>query len=170
MEYYLSTVQYITVTILLPRNFDPSFILQISSDALQIQEGSVFAKTSTINSNSLQYLLTNNQTVQISGFSTVPSGSLITVTMRVWIDTNPIFNIYVSIDKLAHITANAPIIYGTASATVSATPNNFVSAFTGTAGETNKLTAMQTATSSISFSITPLFQTFAGSYLQLYSC
>ena len=122
MEYYLATQQYITVTILLPRNFDPSFVLQLSSDALMIQQGTVFARTSTINTNTLQYKLVNGNTVQISGFSTVPSGSLITVTMRVWINTNPIFNIYVMIDTLAHITAGAPIIYGTSSATVSAAP------------------------------------------------
>jgi hypothetical protein len=122
VEFYLSTVQYITVTVLLPRNFDPSFVLQLSSDALEFQEGTVFAKTSTVNTNTLQYLLVNNQTVQISGFSTVPSGSLITITLRVWAYTNPIFNIYVMIDTLAHINAGAPIIYGTSSATVSATP------------------------------------------------
>lgn len=153
----------------MPRNFDTSFVLQLSSDALIFQEGTIFAKTSTINNNNLQYKLTNTQTVVISGFSTIPSGSLITVTLRVWIDTNPIFNIYVSIDTPAHIAASAPIIYGTASATVSANPASFISAFTGTASETNKLTAMQTATSSISFSITPLFQTFAGSFLQIYT-
>lgn len=122
MEFYLSTQQYITVTILLPRNFDPSFVLQVSSDALMIQQGTVFARTSTVNTNNLRYKLVNDNTVQISGFSTVPSGSLITVTMRVWIYTNPIFNIYVMIDTLDHITAGAPIIYGTSSATVSATP------------------------------------------------
>jgi len=83
-----------------------------------IHQGSVYAKTSTINSNNLKYILTNDRTVQISGFSILPSGTLITVTMRVWINTNPIFNIYVSIDKKAHLTANSPIIYGTASATV----------------------------------------------------
>jgi acetyltransferase-like isoleucine patch superfamily enzyme len=122
MEFYLSTQQYITVTILLPRNFDPSFVLQLSSDALMIQQGTVFARTSTINTNNLRYSLVNDNTVQISGFSTVPSGSLITVTMRVWIHTNPIFNVYVMIDTLAHIAAGAPIIYGTSSATVSASP------------------------------------------------
>jgi acetyltransferase-like isoleucine patch superfamily enzyme len=122
MEFYLSTQQYITVTILLPRNFDPSFMLQLSSDALMIQQGTVFARTSTINTNNLRYSLVNDNTVQISGFSTVPSGSLITVTMRAWIHTNPIFNVYVMIDTLAHIAAGAPIIYGTSSATVSASP------------------------------------------------
>jgi hypothetical protein len=122
MEYYLTTVQYITVTIQLPRNFDPSFVLQLSSDALEIQEGTVYAKTSTINNNNLQYVFPDLQTVVISGFSIIPSGSVITVTMRVWINTNPIFNIYVSIDTKAHIAAGAPIIYGTSSATVSATP------------------------------------------------
>jgi acetyltransferase-like isoleucine patch superfamily enzyme len=122
MEYYLTTVQYITVTILLPRNFDPNFVLELSSDAAMIQQGTVFARTSTINSNTLQYKLVNDYNVQISGFSTIPSGSLITVTMRVWINTNPIFNIFVKIDTLAHINANAPIISGTSSATVSATP------------------------------------------------
>ncbi len=104
----------------MPRNFDPSFVLQVKSDVLSIQEGTVYARTSTINNNNLQYLLADNQTVTISGFSTIPSGSLITVTMRVWIGTNPIFNIYVSIDTQAHINLGAPIIYGTSSATVSA--------------------------------------------------
>lgn len=85
---------------------------------LLINQGSVYAKTSTINSNNLKYSYTNDKTVQISGFSTLPSGTLITVTMRAWINTDPIFTIFVSIDKTAHVTANKPIIYGTASATV----------------------------------------------------
>lgn len=134
-----------------------------------IQEGTVFARTSTINSNTLQYKLTNAQTVQISGFSTIPSGSLITVTMRVWINTNPIFSIFISIDTVAHITAGAPIIYGTAAATVSVTPENFISALTGNNNEPNTLTLMQSGTSSISFSVTPLFQTFSGSFLSIHT-
>jgi hypothetical protein len=90
----------------------------------------VFARTSTINSNTLIYQLTNSSTVQISGFpSIIPSGSLITVTMRVYISINPIFNIYVSIDQLTSI--NTPIIYGTSSATVSAQPTAFISAING---------------------------------------
>ena len=162
----MNTVQYVTLTILLPRSFDPSFILQISSDALYFQEGTIYAKTSTINSNSLKYSLPSNQIIQISGFSTtIPSGTLITVTMSVWIGTSPIFNVYVSIDTAAHIASSAPIIYGTAAATVSAVPEPFISGFTGNAGETNKLTAMQSGTSSISFTVTPLFQTYSGSFL-----
>jgi len=131
MVFYMSTNQYLTLTILLPRVFDPSFILQIYSDVLVFQQGTVFARTSTVNSNSLVYTLPDTQTIQISGFSTIPSGSLITVTMRAWIGTNPIFNIKVSIDTKSHINSNVPIIYGTVSATVSAIPTSYISAFTG---------------------------------------
>ena len=166
MEFYMDTVQYITLTILLPRVLDPTFIVQVASDALYFQEGTVYLKTSTVNSNTLVYSHPDSQTIQVSGFSgTIPSGSLLTVTFSAWIGASPIFNIYVSIDTAAHITASAPIIYGTTSATVSGLPENFISALTGSGGETNKLTAMQTTTSSISFSVTPLFTTYAGSFL-----
>ena len=168
MLFYMSTNQYLTLTILLPRLFDPSFILQIASDVLTFQQGTVYARTSTINSNSLVYTLTNSNTIQISGFSTIPSGSLITVTMRAWFDTSPIFNIYVSIDTKTHINANAPIIYGTASSTVSAIPSSYISNFKGSAGESNKLTVVQGGTSSFSFSVSPSFTTYTGSYLQIY--
>lgn len=36
--------------------------------------------------------------VKISGFPQIPSGSLITVTMKVWIPNTPSFSITVSID------------------------------------------------------------------------
>lgn len=153
----------------MPRVFDPSFILQITSDVLVFQQGTVYARTSTINSNALVYTLPDTQTIQISGFSTIPSGTLITVTMRAWFGTSPIFNMYVSIDTKSHITSNAPIIYGTVSSTVSAIPTSYISAFTGTGNEPNKLTVVQGATSSISFSVTPLFTTYTGSFLQLYT-
>lgn len=123
MEFYMDTVQYITLTILLPRVLDPTFIVQIASDALYFQEGTVYLKTSTVNSNTLVYSHPDSQTLQVSGFSgTIPSGSLLTVTFSAWIGASPIFNIYVSIDTAAHITASAPIIYGTTSATVSGLP------------------------------------------------
>jgi len=124
-----------------------------------------------VNFNSLIYTVVNLQTIQISGFtSIIPSGSVITVTMRVWINTNPIFNIYVSIDNIAHITALAPIIYGTASATVTATPSTFISGLTGNGNEMNKLTAMlDGTTSTIYFSVTPSSQTIAGSFLLIYT-
>lgn len=160
-----------TISIQLPGNFNPSYILQITSDALEFQEGTVFARTNTVNFNSLIYTIVNLQTIQISGFtSTIPSGSVITVTMRVWINTNPIFNVYVSIDTIAHINANAPIIYGTASATVTATPSSYISGLTGNGNEPNKLTMqLDGTTSSIYFSVTPLFQTIAGSFLIIYT-
>lgn len=170
MEFYMDTVQYITLTILLPRALDPSFIVQVKSDALAFQTGTAYLKTSTLNSNTLTYSYPNGQTIQIKGFPyLVPSGTLLTLTFSAWIATNPIFNIYVSIDTQAHVDANAPIIYGTTSATVSAIPEPFISAFTGNAGEPNALTAMTSTTSSISFSVTPLFQTYSGSFLKLFT-
>ena len=135
MEFYMDTVQYITLTILLPRVLDPTFIVQVASDALYFQEGTVYLKTSTVNSNTLVYSHPDSQTLQVSGFSgTIPSGSLLTVTFSAWIGASPIFNIYVSIDTAAHITASAPIIYGTTSATVSGLPETFISALTGSGG------------------------------------
>lgn len=118
----------------MPINFNPSYSLQINSDTLMILQGTVFAITSTINTNTLTYTMVNGSAVIISGFSTLPSGTMITVTMQVWIYTNPIFNIYVSIDTPAHISAGLPIIFGTSSATVTANPVSFISAFTGSEG------------------------------------
>jgi len=131
MLFYMSTNQYLTLTILLPRLLDPSFILQIKSDVLVFQKGTVYARTSTVNNNNLIYKHPGASTIQISGFSTIPSGTLITVTMRAWFGTSPIFNMYVSIDTPSHIDSNAPIIYNTVSATVSAIPTAYISAFTG---------------------------------------
>ena len=128
----MNTVQYVTLTIVLPRILDPTFIIQITSDALFFQEGTIYLKTSTVNSDTLIYAHPDSQTIQVSGFSgIIPSGSTITVTMSAWIAASPIFNMVVSIDTLAHITATSPIIYGSTSATVSVTPENFISLFTG---------------------------------------
>ena len=123
MEFYMNTAQYITLTILLTRELDPSFTLQIRSDVLAFQQGTAYLKTSTVNSNTLVYSYPNSQAIEVSGFTTsVPTGTTITATMSAWFDSSPIFNLYVSIDTAAHIAASAPIIYGTTSATVSATP------------------------------------------------
>ena len=170
MEFYMETLQYITLKIVLPYQLDPSFVVQVASDVLLIEEGTVYLSTSTLNSDALVYSLPNANTVQVAGFpSVVPTGTTITVTLSAWIDNSPIFNIYVSIDTLAHITAAAPIIYGTTSATVSVVPSVFISALTDSVGEPNKLTAMQTGTSSIQFTVTPLFQTVAGSFLEVFT-
>jgi len=137
-----------------------NFILQVKSDVLYFQKGTAYLRTSTVNSNTLTYTYPDSQTLQISGFSAnVPSGSTITLTFSSWIGASPIFNLYVSIDTAAHIIANAPIIYGTTSGIVSVVPDIFISGLTGSGGETNKITAMQSTTSSIIFSVTPLFQT-----------
>lgn len=166
----MDTVQYITLTIQLPRALDPTFILQIKSDVLAFQTGTGYLKTSTINSNTLTYSYPDSQTIQVKGFPyLIPSGTLITFTFSAWIATNPIFNIYVSIDTEAHVNSASPIIYGTTSATVSAIPDYFVSALTGNLGEPNALTAMTTTTSSISFSVTPSFSTYSGSFLKIYT-
>jgi hypothetical protein len=170
MEFYMNTVQYITLTIVLPRQLSTNFVLQIKSDVLYFQKGTIYLRTSTLNSNSLVYTLPDSQTIQVSGFaSVVPTGSTITVTMSAWIGSSPIFNLYVSIDTAVHLAATAPIIYGATSATVSAVPEPFISGLTGNGAEANKLTAMQSTTSSISFAVTPSFQTLTGSFLEVYT-
>ena len=123
MQFYMNTVQYITLQVILPRIMDSNFVLQVKSDVLYFQQGTAYIKTSTINSNTLVYAYPDSQTLQVSGFSNnIPSGSTVTLTFSSWIGNSPIFNLYVSIDTSAHITANAPIIYGTTSGTVSVVP------------------------------------------------
>ena len=123
MQFYMNTVQYINLQIILPRIMDSNFVLQVKSDVLYFQKGTAYLKTSTINSNTLTYAYPDSQTLQVSGFSNnIPSGSTVTLTFSSWIGNSPIFNLYVSIDIAVHITANAPIIYGTTSGTVSVVP------------------------------------------------
>jgi hypothetical protein len=58
--------------------------------------------------------------MQITGFSLIPIGSIITVSMRIWISSNPLFNIYVKIDKKSQI--GNPIIYGQSPTTSAVNP------------------------------------------------
>lgn len=48
LQMYISTTQYLTLDILLPRKVEAGFILKIESDLLVIHEGSVYFKTSTV--------------------------------------------------------------------------------------------------------------------------
>lgn len=52
----------------MPRIIDPDFVFQISSDILIIHEGSVYAKTSTVLTSSLNYDFYSSNGVRISGF------------------------------------------------------------------------------------------------------
>ena len=42
LEFYMDTLQYVTLSIILPRVWDSSFILQLQSDALFFQQGTVY--------------------------------------------------------------------------------------------------------------------------------
>ena len=165
IQFYTNTIQYIKLTILAPRDIDADFVIQVQSDILIIHEGSVHAKTSTVQAATLGYDYYSSNGVRISGFPQIPQGSEITVTMRVEIGNTPIFNFFVSIDKLAQI--GSPIIYNTISSSSAEIPISYISALTGTEGEPNKLTAMQTGDSSISFTVTPSFSTNDGSSLKI---
>ena len=88
-------------------------MFQVASDILIIHEGSVHAKTSTVEAATLNYDYYSSNGVRISGFPLIPDGTTITITMRVEIGSTPIFNFYISIDKLAQI--GSPIIYNTIS-------------------------------------------------------
>lgn len=135
MQFYMDTVQYVTLQVVLPRIMNSNFVFQLKSDVLYFQQGTAYFKTSTVNSNTLVYAYPDSQTLRISGFtSNIPSGSTLTLTFSSWIGTSPIFNLYVSIDTAAHIAAAAPIIYGTTSGTVSVVPEVFVAGLTGTGG------------------------------------
>lgn len=59
----------------------------------------MYAKTNTVDSALLNYKFYSSNGVIISGFPLIPDSSLITVTMRVEIPSNPIFTITVSVDK-----------------------------------------------------------------------
>lgn len=165
IQFYTSTVQYIRLTIVVRRDIDPNFVIKIQSDTLIIHQGSVYAKTNTVDSALLKYDFYSSNGVIISGFPLIPDSSVITVTMRVEIPVNPIFTITVSVDKQVNI-AN-PIIKGVIASNSAAIPETYITLLTGTQGEPNKISWMQTSDSSISFTVTPSFQTNAGSLLKL---
>lgn len=100
IQFYSTKMQYITVIITLPRQLDSNFVIQISSDKLEIQQGTVYAKASTVIASKLNYnhYDVNKLGVRISGFPTTAAGSKITVTMKVYIPDTQSFNVYVSID------------------------------------------------------------------------
>jgi len=68
IQFYTQNSQYITVTIILPRNCDSNFVIQILTDTLSIYQGSVYAVTSTVSSSSILYTHYTEMGVQISGF------------------------------------------------------------------------------------------------------
>lgn len=83
IQFYTDTIQYIKLTILVPRIIDPDFVFQIASDTLIIHEGSVYAVASTVDSDNLDYDFYSSNGVRISGFPQIPDLSEVTVTMRV---------------------------------------------------------------------------------------
>lgn len=98
IQFYTSTIQYIKLLIVIPRDVDSNFVIQIETDTVIIHEGSVYAITSTVGSTLLNYNFYSSKGVRISGFPLIPDSSTITVTMRVEIPSNPIFKITVSVD------------------------------------------------------------------------
>lgn len=121
-----------TVTIVLPRQLDSTFIIQILTDTLTIQEGTVYAKSSTSLASKLLYSHYTAFGVRISGFPLTAAGSKITVTMKVWIPVTPSFNVAVSIDTLSSIAL--PIMQGSAPTTDTVVATDFVSLLTGNEG------------------------------------
>ena len=83
IQFYTDTIQYIKLTILVPRIIDPDFVFQIESDTLIIHEGSVYATASTVDSTSIDYDFYSSNGVRISGFPEIPDSSEMTITMRV---------------------------------------------------------------------------------------
>ena len=116
----------------MPRQFDPNFIIQITTDTLTIHEGTVYAKASTVLASKLLYTPYTAYGVRISGFPTVAAGSKITVTMKVWIPITPSFNVAVSIDQQSAILT--PIMQGSAPTVDTVVPTDFVTLLTGNAG------------------------------------
>lgn len=165
IQFYTSTTQYIQLQIVIPRDVDSTFTIQISADTLVIHEGSVYIKTNTVDSAKINYNFYAAGGVKITGFPTIPDSSLITVTMRVEVPSNPIFTITVKVDADANL-AN-PIILGTVTSNSAAIPETFISALTGSQGEPNKISWMKNTDSLMSFTVTPTFQTNAGSLLKI---
>lgn len=120
IQFYTSTVQYIKMIIVIPRDIDANFVIKLESDTLIIHEGSVFAKVNTVDTPLVKYNFFSSNGVIISGFPLIPDSSQITVTMRVEIPANPIFTITVKIDKEANL-AN-PIISGSVASNSAAIP------------------------------------------------
>lgn len=165
IEYYTSTIQYIKMTIVIPRDVEPEFVIQVESDILVIHEGSVYAKTSTVEAASLTYTHYSSRGFQISGFPLIPENSIITVTMRAEFTSTSIFTMTVKVDEPANLAS--PIIENSKSSVAAAIPETYLSSFSGSGGEANKVSAMQNSDSFISFGITSNFITNAGSKLTI---
>jgi hypothetical protein len=60
------------------------------------------------------------------------SGTLITITMRVYIPVSMTFNIQIAMDKISSI--SNPIILGNAATVSTVVPNDFISLLSGTQG------------------------------------
>lgn len=116
------------MSIILPRQCDSDFIIQISSNVLIIHEGTAFAKTSTVLAEKIIYDHYASNIIRISGFPNIPQGSKITVTFKAWIPDSS-FIIYAHIDKLSQI--STPIMKQTAPTVDTIIPTNFVSNFRG---------------------------------------
>lgn len=101
----------------------------------------------------------------ISGFNGIPENTPITITMRISIPLNQIFTYFVKIDKQSLI--STPIIQTSSTSSSAAVQNSFVSGLTGNSVETNKLTAMSSGNSQISFQVYHLQATNADSSLTL---
>jgi len=112
MQFYQLKQQYLTVTVILPRQYNTNFVVQILTDTLTIHEGTVFAKASTVIASKLTYDHYDPKGVRITGFPIIASGSKLTITMKVWIPSIPSFNVYASIDQLSSL--SNPIIQGAA--------------------------------------------------------
>jgi hypothetical protein len=169
----------LTLTIILPRQFNSDFIIQVLTDTLIIHEGTVYAKASTVLASKLLYSHYDLKGVRISGFPIIAAGSRITITMKVWVPITPSFNIEVRIDTLDNI-ANS-IIKGNAPTIDTVVGEEFITSLTGNPAnivnnnpETYKLSSMIGATASpysiITFTVTPTFVTEAGSSLKIYTC
>jgi hypothetical protein len=107
--------------------------------------------------------------VEVWGFEAMPANSLITITMRVFIpynSSNPYFTINVNIGGRDSVALN-PVMKNSVTSTQTVIPGTFISSLTGSEGELNKLTKMQSSDSSISFIVTVNSPTGVGSSVQI---
>lgn len=135
---------------------------------MYVQAGTIYASVSSGESKGLVwYRVMSEQVVVIGGFTRLNSGTVIKVYMRAWIGDVVGFGVVAAVDLLANI--NTPIVQGSATVTVSAVNDMFVSGVVGNDNVVGQLTMQYVGDSFIRFVINPPFTTTYGSSIKLYT-
>jgi hypothetical protein len=167
MQLYLNQPQYIRITVIANYNIPIGYALKLSIPSASLFYGSAYANTSTVNATTVIYGYTANSLV-ISNFALIPSGSTISVTIKVKVNSASVV-VSANIDQYSNINTVTPLYTGTSSIVTAATPATIMTGNypTSSGGENYMLNSMQTGTSNFIFQVYPT-DTSTGSFIDIY--